>query len=163
MSAPRRQADREVKNEPRSTPVSVGGALLILALLGGPCSAEIVCVQSEWPRAFKQSRIVALASVAAATREGWGATCSLSVIRNWKGHTRKLQAHTAGGEDGGWLRVGDYVLVHAGEAAFEFDSCNQPRPVYEKEVQVAISGLDRVRQYPPLSLSSAALKSPYGQ
>jgi hypothetical protein len=134
--------------------------ILLALALPSRVAAEKVCVAGEWRAQFKEARFVALAEVTSLDQNEHGGTFSLRVVRSWKGSAKQLKGHSRGGEDDGWLTVGQYVLVYAPSVSVEFDVCSQPWPVYYKSVQTQITQLDRLRKFPPLSLPSQALRDP---
>jgi hypothetical protein len=141
-------------------------AFLFAAVGVNGAATEMVCVApdlTDLPSWVSKARHVAVAKVESARHDdaGWGTTYKLTPVRVYKGRRRpELRAHTSGCEDCGSLRVGDYVLVFAPSETFEFDSCSQPRALYDNYAREAVTLLDRRMNYLPLSVPEEALKPP---
>ena len=136
------------------------GSIALGFLTIASARAERVCAIEPWGDRFNRSRHVALARVGSRADDERPFKFSLLVVRSWKGDAKTLTARTHGATEGGWLWVGDHVLIYAPHPDFEFDGCSQPWPTYESRVQREIAALDRFRGYPPLRLPAEALRRP---
>jgi hypothetical protein len=136
------------------------GAISLVALTIVPARAERVCVTEPWGDHFSRSKYVALARVVSRADDQRPFSFSLVAVRSWRGNAKTFTARTRGATEGGWLWMGDHVLIYAPETDFGFDECSQPWPTYDARVQREIAALDRFRKYPPLHLPAEALRRP---
>jgi hypothetical protein len=132
-------------------------AACVLAV-GAQLSAETICIPGPWTERLRAAKYVVVARVervedeVPGIRVGGPRTYILKVARCWKGNKKTLRAHSQGGEDGGGLSVGHYVLAYAVGDPLTFQECDQPSDVAAADTQREIQALDRWRGYPAFTV-----------